>query len=174
MCATGARVRCLSEHVSAYCEVFSSFFRWKSVKHYRRIWLAGLAGSGLSQEAPGIIASTFPCLSFCVFPVEKCCHQACFFAAFVTEMCHHPSWSSAKRCASQLNIVMAWPGVIEEEARCTFAPHINPASEQLLEDSLQVPANFYERQRFFYEMRQERMRRLQADSVSLTAVFIPL
>ena len=61
---------------------------------------------------------------------------------------------------------MAWPGVIEEEARCTFTPHINPASEQLLEDSLQVPANFYERQRFFYEMRQERMQRLQAESVS--------
>ena len=63
---------------------------------------------------------------------------------------------------------MPWPGAIEEEARCTFAPQINPASEQLLEDSLQVPANFYERQRFFYEMRQERMQRLQADSVSQT------
>lgn len=61
---------------------------------------------------------------------------------------------------------MTWLGVIEEEARCTFTPHINPASEQLLEDSLQVPANFYERQRFFYEMRQERMQRLQAESVS--------
>lgn len=58
-------------------------------------------------------------------------------------------------------------GVIEEEAQCTFTPHINPASEQLLEDSLQVPANFYERQRFFYEMRQERMQRLQAEAVSL-------
>ena len=58
-------------------------------------------------------------------------------------------------------------GVIEEEAQCTFSPHINPASEQLLEDSLQVPANFYERQRFFYEMRQERMQCLQAEAVSL-------
>lgn len=62
----------------------------------------------------------------------------------------------------------AGSGAIEEEARCTFSPHINPASEQLLEDSLQVPANFYERQRFFYEMRQERMQRLQAESVSPT------
>lgn len=61
----------------------------------------------------------------------------------------------------------AHAGVIEEEAQCTFSPHINPASEQLLEDSLQVPANFYERQRFFYEMRQERMQRLQAEAVSL-------
>ncbi len=58
-------------------------------------------------------------------------------------------------------------GLIEEEAQCTFSPYINPASEQLLEDSLQVPANFYERQRFFYEMRQERMQRLQAEAVSL-------
>ena len=64
-------------------------------------------------------------------------------------------------------------GVIEEEAQCTFSPHINPASEQLLEDSLQVPANFYERQRFFYEMRQERMQRLQADAVSLLSCACP-
>ncbi|KAL3139243.1 hypothetical protein ABBQ32_006011 [Trebouxia sp. C0010 RCD-2024] len=64
-------------------------------------------------------------------------------------------------------------GVIEEEARCTFTPHINPASEQLLEDSLQVPANFYERQRFFYEMRQERMQRLQAESEDKQCTFSP-
>lgn len=57
-------------------------------------------------------------------------------------------------------------GVIEEEARCTFRPQMNPVSEQLLEDSLQVPANFYERQRFFYEMRQEKLQRLQTESVS--------
>ena len=57
--------------------------------------------------------------------------------------------------------------MIEEEARCTFRPQINPASEQLLEDSLQVPANFYERQRFFYEMRQEKLQRLQTESVTL-------
>lgn len=57
--------------------------------------------------------------------------------------------------------------MIEEEARCTFRPQINAASEQLLEDSLQVPANFYERQRFFYEMRQEKLQRLQTESVSL-------
>ncbi len=65
------------------------------------------------------------------------------------------------------NEAPGYAGVIEEEAQCTFSPHINPASEQLLEDSLQVPANFYERQRFFYEMRQERMQRLQAEAVSL-------
>ena len=60
-------------------------------------------------------------------------------------------------------------GVIEEEARCTFRPQINAASEQLLEDSLQVPANFYERQRFFYDIRQERLQRLQTESVCLSA-----
>ncbi|DBA84161.1 TPA: hypothetical protein ACH3X1_006628 [Trebouxia sp. C0004] len=65
------------------------------------------------------------------------------------------------------------PGVIEEEAQCTFSPHINPASEQLLEDSLQVPANFYERQRFFYEMRQERMQRLQAEAEDKQCTFSP-
>ncbi|DBA71623.1 TPA: hypothetical protein ACH3X2_001084 [Trebouxia sp. C0005] len=65
------------------------------------------------------------------------------------------------------------PGVIEEEAQCTFTPHINPASEQLLEDSLQVPANFYERQRFFYEMRQERMQRLQAEAEDKQCTFSP-
>ena len=61
-------------------------------------------------------------------------------------------------------------GVIEEEARCTFRPKINPASEQLLEDSLQVPANFYERQRFFYEMRQDKLQRLQTESVGIALV----
>lgn len=61
-------------------------------------------------------------------------------------------------------------GVIEEEARCTFRPQINPASEQLLEDSLQVPANFYERQRFFYEMRQDKLQRLQTESVGIALV----
>ena len=75
-----------------------------------------------------------------------------------------------QHCCGISNRVPVHAGVIEEEARCTFSPHINPASEQLLEDSLQVPANFYERQRFFYEMRQERMQRLQADSVSLPPI----
>ena len=58
---------------------------------------------------------------------------------------------------------------MEGEAQFTFTPNINPASEQLLEDSLQVPANFYERQRFYYEIRQERMQRLQAESVGSAA-----
>lgn len=77
-------------------------------------------------------------------------------------MCTLSKW------ACRLSLLTAWPasvGVIEEEARCTFRPQINAASEQLLEDSLQVPANFYERQRFFYDIRQERLQRLQTELV---------
>lgn len=39
-------------------------------------------------------------------------------------------------------------------------------SERLLEDSSSLPANFFERQRFFHEMREARLQQLQADSVS--------
>ena len=57
-------------------------------------------------------------------------------------------------------------GALEEEAQCTFSPRINPVSERLLEDSSSLPANFFERQRFFHEMREARLQQLQADSVS--------
>eukprot|EP00884_Botryococcus_braunii_P022995 jgi/Botrbrau1/937/Bobra.0167s0048.1 len=43
----------------------------------------------------------------------------------------------------------------------TFAPCINPVSERLLEDSREVPSNFFERQRYFHEARQAKLRHLQ-------------
>ena len=61
-------------------------------------------------------------------------------------------------------------GALEEEAQCTFSPRINPVSERLLEDSSSLPANFFERQRFFHEMREARLQQLQADSVSPVCV----
>jgi hypothetical protein len=44
----------------------------------------------------------------------------------------------------------------------SFAPAICPASERLLEDSAQLPAGFLQRQRHFHDLRQRRLRALQA------------
>ena len=48
----------------------------------------------------------------------------------------------------------------------TFAPAICPASARLLEDSAQMPGRFLQRQRFFYDLKQQRMRVLQAEVLS--------
>ena len=45
----------------------------------------------------------------------------------------------------------------------TFAPVINVSSERMLEDSAQLPGRFLQRQRFFYDLKQQRMRILQAE-----------
>jgi len=45
----------------------------------------------------------------------------------------------------------------------TFAPVINASSERMLEDSAQLPGRFLQRQRFFYDLKQQRMRILQAE-----------
>ena len=48
-----------------------------------------------------------------------------------------------------------------------FAPAICPASERILEDSPDVPGSFLERQRHFHDLRQRRLRLIQAE-VSLS------
>ena len=45
---------------------------------------------------------------------------------------------------------------------CTFAPALNPASEALLEGSAAVPAEFFRRQRHFYDLQQRRLEALQS------------
>ena len=45
----------------------------------------------------------------------------------------------------------------------TFAPSINASSARLLEDSAQLPGRFLQRQRFFYDLKQQRMRILRAE-----------
>lgn len=45
----------------------------------------------------------------------------------------------------------------------TFAPSINASSARLLEDSAQLPGSFLRRQRFFYDLKQQRMRILLAE-----------
>ena len=45
----------------------------------------------------------------------------------------------------------------------TFAPVINASSARLLEDSAQMPGSFLHRQRFFHDLKQQRMRMLQAE-----------
>ncbi len=45
----------------------------------------------------------------------------------------------------------------------TFAPVINASSARLLEDSAQLPGGFLQRQRFFHDLKQQRMRILQAE-----------
>jgi len=45
----------------------------------------------------------------------------------------------------------------------TFVPVINASSERMLEDSAQLPGRFLQRQRFFYDLKQQRMRILQAE-----------
>lgn len=56
-------------------------------------------------------------------------------------------------------------GLAENEANCTFAPAINPASERLLEDSTNLPADFQARQRFFAQQRKAHLQRIAAQSV---------
>ena len=45
----------------------------------------------------------------------------------------------------------------------TFAPVINASSVRLLEDSAQLPGRFLQRQRFFHDLKQQRIRILQAE-----------
>lgn len=47
-----------------------------------------------------------------------------------------------------------------------FAPAICPASARLVEDSAQMPGRFLQRQRFFYDLKQQRIRVLQAEVLS--------
>ena len=47
------------------------------------------------------------------------------------------------------------------ELECTFSPSINPNSERLLEDSRAVPSDFLARQRFFHDLKQQKLRHLQ-------------
>ena len=49
-----------------------------------------------------------------------------------------------------------------EDAECTFAPALNPASEALLEGSAAVPADFFRRQRHFHDLQQRRLAALQS------------
>ena len=51
----------------------------------------------------------------------------------------------------------------DAEAGFTFAPELNRTSERLLEDSAQLPANFFERQRFFHDLKLRRLRVLQSE-----------
>ena len=44
---------------------------------------------------------------------------------------------------------------------CTFSPAINPNSERLLEDSRAVPSDFLARQRFFHDLKQQKLQQLQ-------------
>ncbi|KAK9851532.1 hypothetical protein WJX84_008453 [Apatococcus fuscideae] len=59
----------------------------------------------------------------------------------------------------------SYDGLAENEANCTFAPSINPASERLLEDSTNLPADFQARQRFFAQQRKAHLHRIAAQSV---------
>lgn len=47
----------------------------------------------------------------------------------------------------------------------SFAPSINPLSERLLEESWEVPSNFFERQRYFHEARHAKLKQLQQQLV---------
>ncbi|BDA48748.1 hypothetical protein COCOBI_12-4300 [Coccomyxa sp. Obi] len=49
------------------------------------------------------------------------------------------------------------------EAGFTFAPELNQRSERLLEDSEQLPGDFFARQRFFHDLKLRRLRVLQAE-----------
>ena len=46
----------------------------------------------------------------------------------------------------------------------TFAPAICSASERLLEENPDMPADFLERQRFFWDQRQRRIQALQEEA----------
>ncbi len=58
------------------------------------------------------------------------------------------------------------PRIAGGNEELTFAPAICPASVRLLEDSAQMPGRFLQRQRFFYDLKQQRMRVLQAEVLS--------
>ncbi|EIE27456.1 hypothetical protein COCSUDRAFT_39121 [Coccomyxa subellipsoidea C-169] len=51
----------------------------------------------------------------------------------------------------------------DAEAGFTFAPELCRTSERLLEDSAQLPGNFFERQRFFHDLKLRRLRVLQSE-----------
>lgn len=44
---------------------------------------------------------------------------------------------------------------------CTFAPAINRSSQRLLVQSEDIPANFYERQKYFDQLAKEKKQLLQ-------------
>lgn len=55
----------------------------------------------------------------------------------------------------------------DEDSEYTFSPHVNPVSERLLEDSRAVPSNFLARQRFFHDLKQQKLKELQQGAVGL-------
>ena len=54
-------------------------------------------------------------------------------------------------------------GSAEGNQDLTFAPTGTPSSTRLLEDSTQVPGSFLQRQRFFYDLKLQRMRVLHSE-----------
>ena len=54
-------------------------------------------------------------------------------------------------------------GSAEGNQDLTFAPVVNPSSTRLLEDSTQVPGSFLQRQRFFHDLKLQRMRVLHSE-----------
>lgn len=69
--------------------------------------------------------------------------------------------------ASHAKRFLLVPAALEgQEAQCTFAPAINPASEQLLDASATVPASFDERQRYYNRRKAQKLRQLQSQLVS--------
>ena len=54
-------------------------------------------------------------------------------------------------------------GFAEGNQDLTFTPVVNPSSTRLLEDSTQVPGSFLQRQRFFHDLKLQRMRILHAE-----------
>ncbi|KAK9917945.1 hypothetical protein WJX75_009986 [Coccomyxa subellipsoidea] len=66
--------------------------------------------------------------------------------------------------SQRLSIARALPAPTPDaEAGFTFAPELNRTSERLLEDSAQLPGNFFERQRFFHDLKLRRLRVLQSE-----------
>ncbi|KAK9825739.1 hypothetical protein WJX74_003307 [Apatococcus lobatus] len=73
-------------------------------------------------------------------------------------------WPPANRLPTSPHPLRPTPGLAENEANCTFAPAINPASERLLEDSTNLPADFQARQRFFAQQRKAHLQRIASQS----------
>jgi hypothetical protein len=65
-------------------------------------------------------------------------------------------------CFSKVSIAWNYWGA-DAEAGFTFAPELNRTSERLLEDSAQLPGSFFERQRFFHDLKLRRLRVLQSE-----------
>ena len=82
---------------------------------------------------------------------------------------HHPATLPPSGCWKTLSGSHAGAGLAENEANCTFAPAINRASERLLEDSTNLPADFQARQRFFAQQRKAHLQRIAAQSVGITS-----